>query len=118
MLKCVIMGTSQKQQAVRNITKHKNYIKFLLRHYEGEELEIYPDEYNGQNKISNKETGRGRKLTDKLSYEQAQKVVKEFGIKTSTEYYELYRARKLPDGMPSDPHYFYSKSKRKKDGDV
>jgi hypothetical protein len=27
------MATSQKQQAERNITKHKNYIKFLRNHY-------------------------------------------------------------------------------------
>lgn len=40
------MPTSQRQQAERNITKHRNYIKFIKKYYESEELQIYPDEYN------------------------------------------------------------------------
>ena len=34
------MATSQKQQAERNITKHKNYIKFLKNQYSFEAIEF------------------------------------------------------------------------------
>ena len=35
------MATSQRQQAERNIVKHKNYIKFIKKYYKEHELGIF-----------------------------------------------------------------------------
>jgi hypothetical protein len=48
-----------------------------------------------------------KKHSKSLSFKEAKKIVKDFNIRTTSEYYELYKQGKLPKGFPAAPSNAY-----------
>ena len=58
--------------------------------------------------------GRSSSSSTYLSYDDAKTVVQELEIKSFTHYNKLFRAGKLPKGLPSSPSSFYAKPRKVK----